>query len=308
MNADVLAEWMRRQGHSVIRTSSSYWVNAGPRVYQAFPYHCVICPSKEEINNFLVKNQVIAVRYSTPFETNSGSPSYHVVYSQNEYDYRNLSKKARHDVKKGLSISTIEPISLQRLAHEGWNLRLQTITRQGRRNAESEKWWRDLCLAADNLKGFEAWGAIVNEKLAASLLAFWCNDTFSIFYQQSLTEYLPFAINNALTYAVTTEALQRHGSPKLFYGLHSLDAPTSVDEFKFRMGYRAKHVRQKVEFHPLIRPFINRASHMLLQRFQRLFPAYPTLSKLEGMFRFYLNGNSLSSQLTTPHLPPSSYQ
>ena len=37
MNSETFAEWLRRQGHRVYRTASSYWYEAGPRVLQAFP-------------------------------------------------------------------------------------------------------------------------------------------------------------------------------------------------------------------------------------------------------------------------------
>ena len=174
------------------------------------------------------------------------------------------------------------------LATHGWELRRETLIRQSRPQAESEEWWRKLCLSADGLKGFEAWGALIDNKLVAALLGFTCDEFFSILYHQSLTEYLPYAVNNALAYVVTSEVLQRPSHPKLFYGLHSLDAPPSVDNFKFRMGYWAKPVRQRVELHPLLRPFVNPISHSVLHTACRVFPMNATLSKTEGMFRLFL--------------------
>jgi len=297
MNSDILAEWMLRRGYSVIHTSSSYWMNAGPRVYQAFPYHWEINPSDMEIERLLVDYRAIAIRFSMPQHANVGSPSYHVVCDQSHYGYGILAKKARHDIEKGLSVAIIEPISFQRLATHGWGLRRETLIRQSRQQAESEEWWRKLCLSADGLQGFEAWGALIDNKLVASLLGFTCDEFFSILYQQSLTEYLPYSVNNALAYVVTSEVLRRPSHPKLFYGLHSLDAPSSVDNFKFRMGYRAKPVRQRVEFHPLLRPFVNPISHSVLNAGRRVFPMNATLSKTEGIVRLFLeNQLAISSQ------------
>ncbi len=76
----------------------------------------------------------------------------------------------------------------------------------------------------------------------------------------------------------------------ILYGLHSLDAPSSVDEFKFRMGYTPQPVRQRVVFHPWLRPLINRATLATLNRLNRSFPGHATLAKAEGMVRFYLEG------------------
>lgn len=300
MNSEILSEWMKRQAHSVIQTVSSSWVDAGPGVYQAIPYHFLFSPTEDELLDFLRKEKAIALRYSTPLDSPKGSISYHVVYERNHYSQQDLPKKARYDVRKGLSVAKIEPISLDRLAGEGWGLRNETLIRQGRAGAETETWWRKLCLSAKGLPGFEAWGAIVNDKLVASLFAFVCDNCFSIFYQQSLTDFLSFGVNNALTYAVTSEVLCRPGPFRIFYGLHSLDAPASVDEFKFRMGYVAKPVRQRVVFNPWARPFVNNLSYSLLRTGHRVFPSNYALSKSEGIFRFYLQGNRRLSDQDWP--------
>lgn len=303
MNAEIFAEWLCRQGYKVVKTPSSYWFEAGPRVFQAFPYHWVISPGEEELNEFMLEQKALALRYSTPQTAPVGSLSYHVVLENTQYLLDNLPKKARHDVKKGLSLASIEPISLSRLASEGWNLRRETLVRQGRLDAETELDWRRLCLSAEDLNGFEAWGAIVHGKLVAALLAFLCDDYFCILYHQSLTDHLSFGVNNALAFVVTSDAIKRlDGKMRVFYGLHSLDAPPSVDEFKFRMGYTARPVRQRVVFHPWVRPFINPASHVLLRAGLRLTPGSPALSKAEGMLRFYLQGRLPLSEQSLP--PP----
>jgi len=298
MTPVIFAAWLRLQGHRVVQTESSFWVEAGPRIFQAFPYHCIIMPSEEEIRNLLVDNRSIAVRYSTPIDANAGIISYHVTYEKRNYSLETLPKKARYDVKKGLAISSVEPLSFLRLANEGWELRQETLVRQGRVGAENEKWWKKLCLSAENLIGFEAWGALVKGKMVASLIAFSCDDYFTILYQQSLTDFLPYSVNNALAYYVTAEVIKRPGSPRIFYGLHSLDAPPSVDAFKFRMGYSAKPVRQRVVFHPFLRPLIFPSIHTFIYKAHRLLPSSSILAKFEGILRFYLQGQQpLSMQI-----------
>lgn len=302
MTPEIFAEWLRRQGHKVIETPSAYWVEAGPRVFQAFPYHWVISPDEEETGKLMSDQKAVALRYSTPQTAREGSPSYHVLFEKGRYSEKDLPKKARHDVKRGLSVASIEPLSLSRLASEGWDLRRDTLARQGRLEAETETDWRNLCSSAEDLNGFEAWGAIVQGRLTAALLAFLCDDHFYILYHQSLTEYLPFGVNNALAFIVTSNVVNRPDSRmRIFYGLHSLDAPPSVDKFKFRMGYTAKPVRQRVVFHPWMRPLMNDASHALLRAGLRLRPGHPALSKAEGMLRFYLQGRL---PLPEQSLPP----
>jgi hypothetical protein len=289
MNPENFAEWMRYQGCRVLRTKTSFWVEQGPRVYQAFPYHWVIHPTENELRSFLKDQHAIGLRYSTSMEQNEGAYSYHVVLEKQEYKLAGLQKKSRHDVEKGLSAYRFEPVSFNRMADGGWELRADTLIRQARTRAESKDWWRKMCEGAGGLEGFEAWGAFSDGgQLAASLIAFTCDDCVSILYHQSRTEYLSNGVNNALAYTFTQKSLQ--AGKWLFYGLHSLDAPASVDAFKFRMGYSAKPVRQRVTLHPGIAPLFNPLSHLFLRAARRLIPSNGILAKAEGLTRFHLQG------------------
>ena len=49
MNAEIFAEWLRRQGMQVHRTDSTFWCEASSRAYQAFPYHWVIQPAEAKL-------------------------------------------------------------------------------------------------------------------------------------------------------------------------------------------------------------------------------------------------------------------
>ena len=57
MDAETFAEWLRRQGHRVVHTASCYWYDAGPQVYQAFPYHWIIDPVEDELIDSLPGGQ-----------------------------------------------------------------------------------------------------------------------------------------------------------------------------------------------------------------------------------------------------------
>lgn len=290
MNAEIFAEWLRRQGKRVLRTESSYWHEQGPRIYQAFPYHWLIAPGQAELSELWRGLGAIGLRYSAPFESRCGAASYHVVFEGEDYPLSALPKKARYDVRKGQAVFRIQPLAFAELSQKGWAARRDTLERQGRTQAEDAGWWQKLCGSAADLPGFEAWAAWHADELAAALIAFTGEDCCSILYQASRSEYLSQGVNNALTFAFTQAALSRPGTRRLFYGLHSLDAPPSVDEFKFRMGYRAKAVRQRVVFHPWLRPLFNPLSHTALRGLHRRLPGSPLLAKAEGMLRFYLQG------------------
>ena len=290
MNAEVFAEWLRRQGHRVIQTASSYWYDAGRSAFQAFPYHWVIEPSEQELRTLLLENNAIALRYSAPITASRGKVSYHVVCEDPNYNLTNLRRQVRQNVRRGLEFAGMEPIPISRLATEGWPLRRDSLERQGRTGAETEMDWRRLCMSTQDLPGFEAWGAIRQGELLASFLAFRCEDCYTLPHEQSATAYLESRVNNAIFYFVTQQALKLNGVSRVFFCVESLDAPSSVDEFKFRMGYMAKPVRQRVVFHPWLAPLFNRVTHAGTRWILRRWPSSLSLAKAEGVLRFYLQG------------------
>ena len=300
MNASNFAEWLRRQGHRVVRTQSTYWHDQGPRVYQAFPYHWLIDPSEEELGRFLRQHRGIALRYSTPVEAKEGQLSYHAVYDEGPYELELLSKWSRKNVRRGLRNCSVTRISFERLATEGWALQRDTLDRQGRDVEIDQEVWRNRCLSAGDLSGFTAWGALVEGRLAASVITFQMSDCVYMLYQQCHSECLREHVNNALSFVVTQAELNDPAVKSILYGLHSLDAPASVDVFKFRMGYRPKEVRQRVVCHPWLKPFFNHGSHAVLGWLARKQPHKPTITKAEGMLRFYLEGKKPLAQQQAP--------
>ncbi len=289
MNIATVKEWLTRQDHQVIQSPSSFWYDAGPRVFQAFPYHWVIRPSEQELQNLMLQYGILALRYSTPLDSPEGMVSYHVVLRQ-PYSFDMLTHQARNGVKRGMKFFKIEQISFDRLADEGWNLQSDTLDRQCRSDSMSQADWQRICLAAKNLPGFEAWAATVDGELAAALYTHRIDDTWYVPYAMSHRKYLPLHVNNALFYSVCFDLLYREGIKGMFLSLHSLDAPESVNEFKFRMNFSAIPVRQRVVFHPALAPFTNRYTHTVFAYLMKRHPKSCFLSKAEGMLRFHVHG------------------
>lgn len=290
MNAEIFAEWLRRQGYSVVRTPSSYWYEASPRIYQAFPYHWIIQPIEEELANFLRERKAVGLRYSTSIDNPIGSISYHALYEGASYTLDQLDRRSRQNVRAGLKNCLVEPIPLERLAKEGWSLELDTADRQGRRLSGNQTSWEKRFRSAANLPGFEAWGAFVDGRLVASLFGVQIGDCCELISQQCHRDFLSARVNNALTFVVTQTMKNRGSIRSIFYALQSLDAPSNVDEFKFRMGYTAKPLRQRVVFHPWIKSFTIPFIHKILLKLLKKDPENPKLTKGEGLFRFHLEG------------------
>lgn len=293
-------EWQRRQGIKVLQSKSGYWYQAGPRVYQAFPYHLLIDPDEEELDELMQQNGIIALRYSTAIDRPIGHISYHVVLENSGYELANLGKSTRRNIRYGLANCTVEPISLEQLAVEGWRLQHDTLIRQGRHFHETEETWRVRCQTAAQFPGVQAWGAFVKGTLAASLITYSMQDWIYLLYQQSEAKYLHLNVNNALSFSVTKYFCDDPQVKFIFYGLHSLDAPARVDEFKYHMGYTPKPVRQRVVFNKRVSWLVNPITHGLVYCLGKLYPASSTLAKTEGILRFYLEGQKPIEQQSWP--------
>jgi len=289
MNPEIFAEWLQRQGHSIIRSESSYWYDAGRMILQAFPYHWRIQPSESELQDLMLKHSALALRYSAPLESTVGKVSYHVVLSP-PYNMDVLKTSVRNRLKKGLRECQVEKIPFSRLASEGWELQKNTLKRQGRLSSMRQSEWERICLSADGLEDFEAWGAIVNGKLAASIIVNRIDDVYYIPYAQSHSDYFRLYVNNALLYTACHDILARDGISEIFGSLDSLDAPESVSNFKLNMGFTAKPVRQRVVFSPWTAPFAKSMTHKTVTWLRNQKPTNNILAKAEGMLRFYLQG------------------
>jgi hypothetical protein len=299
MNVENFAEWLKRQGHDVIRTESSYWFDAGPRVYQAFPFGWIIQPSDEELNELILRHNILALRYSTPLDSPEGMVSYHVTLSA-PYGLETINHKARNNIKRGLNACQVEKISFQQLAEEGWRLQGDTIERQNRADCMGQEEWRRICLSTEGLPGFTAWGAFVDGVLAASLFTARIGDTWYVPYAQCLQEYMCERVNHALFFQASCSMLADPGIRSIFFTLHSLDAAEGVNEFKFRMGHSARTVRQRVVLHPALRVLVNRFSYQTIASLSRRHPGNNFLSKTEGMLRFYVRGKEPLSRQAWP--------
>jgi hypothetical protein len=300
MNAEIFKEWLDRQGHHTIRTRCTQWYDAAPRVFQAFPYHWTVHPDEAEVIGLLREKHGVCLRYSSSISNPSGRISYHAVCNNKFYGLKDIDRRSRQNVRTGLTKCSVERISLERLAAEGWKLESDTCNRQSRRSQYNGQSFQKKILCARGLPGFEAWGALVQGNLAAYILCLQVEDTVELLMQACQRDALRLRVNHALAFTVTQTLLERNDIRSVFYTLQSLDAPASVDEFKFRMGYSAKPIRQRVVFHPLLSLLVNKLSYAGLKQLRKLWPYKPYITKAEGMARFYLSGKASASEQDWP--------
>jgi hypothetical protein len=249
----------------------------------------------------MLSKRIVALRFFSEFDCHRGMVSYQVVL-RSPISLTKINDAARSDIRRGLRHCEVERFPCRRLAEEGWILQRETLERQGRASSMSQTEWKRICITAGNLQGFEAWGATHEGELVSSLLSFSMDNTVNILYQQSKTIQHKFRVNNALIYVFSNTMLERPGIRQIFYGLHSLDAPSSVDQFKFRMGYSPLLVRQQVVFNPFIQPFINKSSYRIIKNISSSWPNNLIAQKGTGLLRNYLNGRLPLSKQQWPNV------
>ncbi len=290
MSFESFSEWLRRQGHRVVRTESSHWFDRGPRVLMAFPWHQPIRPSEEELQRLVRTERAIALRFTAPVTGAQGVVGYDVVLGHADYDLGNVSKTNRQIIPKALARCEIQPIDFERYAREGWLLEVDTRERQGRAWRGGREAWEKMARAATDLDGFEAWGATVDGRLAASAMLARVDDCVHVLYQQSHREFWPLRVNHAFMFSVARMLVARRGVRLVHYGLQGLDAPPSVDDFKVHLGFVRRPVRHRVVLHPLIAPLVNGATRALLGTLRARWKTNALLSKGEGLVRLFLEG------------------
>ena len=126
----------------------------------------------------------------------------------------------------------------------------------------------------------------------ARLISTWC-----VPYALSHRRFLNDHVNHALFYRVNGNLLARDNIDGIFFTVQSLDAPSTVDDFKVRMGLIPRPVRQRVDFHPWLKPIATPTTHKIFAHLLHYDEANPFIAKAEGMLRFYIEGKqSLTHQ------------
>ena len=180
------------------------------------------------------------------------------------YALSSLSTKARNQTRRGLERCLVRQISFEQLAQEGLPATLDTHKRHAlsvEMSEEEIRTWQRSIKAYGQCPDIRAYGAFVKDldyRLSAYVIVILVEDCWFISVHRSTSESRPFYANNALVFSVTQDLLAHAEGSMVFYGLESVEENPGLKHFKVSMGYRLQPVRQRILFHPLIRPIINR--------------------------------------------------
>lgn len=265
MDGTAYVRFLEAIGHRVVSTPTASWYDASRYFYLSAPSHREYEPREEELRSVLRHFPCLGVRYAAPLQAR-GKLSYQIVCDNRQYGLESLSANVRSKVRRGLKRCTVAPVPFDVIATAGRQAHQDTLARQRRESGLDGPRWDRFWSAAAHTDGFEGWGAWNDDRLAAFLVSVTFEDSVEFLLARSCSEELGAYPNNALIYQVTEEMLSRRGVREITFGLESLEPVGPLDQFKFGMGYRAKPLRQRIVFHPILAALLRQAPVRALVR------------------------------------------
>lgn len=248
---------MRHLGHRVKRINSTWWYSTSRGIYTSFPFHRAISPSPGELRQVLGSDGLIA-RYTC--DLSLGRQSYRLV-CRGPYGLEALHSKARNQVRRGLEACVVRKMPFGDLVQSGPELDRETRQRQGRSAGDSAAAYiSKYCRYGERSDGAEAWGAFVDGRLAAYLIAHRMDRCANVLVVRSSNTYLSQYPNNALLFRYISEALSNSAIDQVSIGLESIQEEMgSLDHFKERMGFQKEPIGQRLEVNPWFKGLLRKS-------------------------------------------------
>jgi len=287
-----MAEFFERLGHRTIQTETSRWYEVQPGVLLSFPYHRLIEPGKEEIDELFNKYGLKAIRYPTSSES-FGFPSVLEVNTDPTYDLSWLEREARRQTRRGLENCTLEQIDFDYLMQHGLALNRDTAKRQGRHMIYTDpEYWKIYCNAGKQTPGITAWGVMTEGQLGTYLVAAEEDNWWNWLLTNSSTALLKKRTSNILFYQATKDFFSNNPSKKICYGLGSLEDVNWLDYFKKNMGITMQPIKQRLIFSKKLQIALAFAREPCIKMLNILFPRNYTVRKTSAMIRLYRQQSS----------------
>ena len=277
-----IAEFMERRGRRIVETAECLWHGVESRFFLSLPYQVPRDPESAEISRLLVAERGLGVRFLSRNRPGLAGGIY--VWRRKPYGLDCIHQKLRSQVRRGLEKFTVRPVEQSELLAQGLQLNRDTMTRQGRYDAEFGEPgnWERLASAVYQSRGVMAYGAFSDGRLAAYVIA--CRDGgwLHILHQMSRTEDLPQNPNHAVTFSVTAMAAEDSTLEAASYGLVSLLSVDGLHMYKVRFGYEVVESASAFQFHPALAPVLrNGVLRGAVGLLRRIRPQDQRLEKVE---------------------------
>jgi hypothetical protein len=177
-------------------------------------------------------------------------------------------------------------IGFDYLQQHGLRLNQNTLDRQHRDDAffSDPAQWACLCQAGQQVKGATAWGAFLEDHLAAYMITFHIDDCCHMLHAMSRTDLRKFYPNHALQYTVIREVITQPDIHCVSAGLEPIFDIPGLDRFKMHAGYEKLSRNYIVVLHPMLQAMLlSRPGWSLLHAAHRRFPEHDTLKRVHAI-------------------------
>lgn len=246
------------------------------------PTHAEIFLTSKEAKDLLKIGKTKLIRYTSHFDHPEPTPFWYVI-KDNPPSMEELSKNMRNQVRKGLRLCEVIPLTVQELI----NHNAYTVYKKAYKRYSTYLKPSNQQLFENHLKqigsNYEFWGVL--EKETKNLIAYSQNlllqETCSYISIKSDPDYLKLYGNYALFYTMNDYYLKECKLRYVNDGARNISHHTNIqdlliDKFKFRKAYCFLHLH----YHPLI--YLSVASllpfHGLIKKL-----SHPFLDKLDAL-------------------------
>lgn len=286
MDPENIAAFFRSRGVRVIKTRSCWWYNEYHQgyIYQSFPLHYLVDPNPDEAATvFREAPKALALR-STGTLDGSGKDSFLWV-RRKPYELSILKGNIRNNIRRGLKHCQIRAISFNELVEKGWDAHQDTLKRHGKISGSL-----GLDAGLGDCPAYEAWGAFVDDQLAAYQVTLQVGDWAYLIVNRTADSFRKYHPNNALIYSVVAELLSRPDISTVTQGVGSLVEKAALDYSKSSMGFQKEPVRQRIIIRPSLRFLANKHTCRLVIKILSPFPLNYRLQQLLGLCRIVAEG------------------
>ena len=266
MQIEEYISFVKAIGQKPVKTENCYWQRIHPVGYITAPEGFPVRVESTDIQQMLWKKGALLLRVIEPeHKIQTKHELWHRYECTEPYDLGSLGQKARNQTRRGLENCEIRQISPEQLAEEGLPATVDTYKRHGdhidKMSSDDILAWKRSLEVYSQYPDIRVYGAFVKDleyRLSAYLIVILVGECWYISIHRSTSESLPFYPNNALVFSVTQDLLVHTESSIVSYGIESIEKNPNLKRFKVNMGYQLQPVRQRILFHPIMRPIVNR--------------------------------------------------
>lgn len=253
-------EFLELQGHRVVQTRNTVWVDVRQKVFQPAPPFHLQSDQASEGPEALRKAGGIACRWFTPATINSvtnQATNYASVYIlRPPYDLTRIQSKARNQTRRGLERVQVRSVTFDTsVERQAFPVYADNVERLGlfKNTGQLKHRWAEWVNSLSYSRCTEFWGAWDGDLLVAFSVVVFSPWGAEIVCQRSLASYLSHYPNNALVFSIAISVFQR-GVGLLSYGLGEFGSgEVGLDHFKKGMAFEEIPLQEHFCWHPALR-------------------------------------------------------